>query len=104
MWAAVSAVPGGKPWKVPEKLAVATVMWLAPSRVTTNVIVTSPEPPDSALATGGTSFAGRMSAVNVGLTGVEVDGAVDTPLHALETASIAASTSLGSRVMALLLH
>src|SRR5262249_50827219 len=52
-------------------------MLLAESRVTTKVTVTVPEPPDSPLVIAGTSFAGRRSAVNVGLVGVDVDGDVD---------------------------
>src|ERR1051325_10445623 len=52
-------------------------MLCAESRVTTNVTVMLPEPPDSPLVIAGTSFAGRRSAVNVGLVGVDVLGEVE---------------------------
>src|SRR5262245_8250883 len=92
MCAPVSVVPAGKPWKLPTKLAVAAVMLLAESRVTTNVIVMLPDPPDSALVTGGTSLTGRVSAVNVGLVGVDVEGDVDDFEQAPARARTATST------------
>jgi hypothetical protein len=53
------------------------VMLFAESRVTSNVTVAVPEPVDSAFVIGGTSFAGRRSAVNVGLVGAVVVGVVE---------------------------
>src|SRR4030095_5551055 len=93
MCAPVNVVPAGKPWKLPTKFAVAAVMLFDESRVTTNAIVIFPEPPDSAFVIGGTSLAGRRSAVNVGLVGVVVDGAVDDLEQPAARASTAARTA-----------
>src|SRR5436190_22969135 len=92
MCAAVSVVPAGKPENVPLKLAVAAVMLFEESRVTTNVIVMVPEPVDSVLVIAGTSFAGRKSAVNVGLVGVWVGEVFDFEQAATPMASIATTT------------
>src|SRR5215813_2461033 len=94
MCAAVSAVPAGKPWKLPMNVPVAAVMLFAESRVTTNVIVMLPLPVDSVFVIAGTSFAGRMSTVNVGFVGVDVDGDVDDFEQPIESARIAARTEI----------
>src|SRR5262245_35599569 len=79
MCAAVNAVLAGNPVKVPRNDAVAEVMLLALSRVTTSVIVICPLPVDSALVIAGTSFAGRISTLNVGFDGVGVVGFESLP-------------------------
>src|SRR5262245_30096063 len=69
MCAMLIGVPAGKPVKFTTKVAVPPVMLLFASRVTSNVIVAVPLPEPSESVTGGFSFAGRMSAVNVGFVG-----------------------------------
>src|ERR1043165_4794536 len=71
MCAMLIGVPAGKPCRFTTKLAVPPVTLLFASRVRSNVIVAAPLPVFSALLIGGFSFAGRRSAVNVGLVGVE---------------------------------
>src|SRR5262245_27806294 len=71
MCAMLIGVPAGKPCRFTTNVAVPPVMLLFASRVTSNVIVAVPLPVFSAFAIGGFSFAGRRSAVNVGLVGVD---------------------------------
>jgi hypothetical protein len=72
MWAAVMFEPAGNPPSVTAKVALADVTLPALSRVVLSVIVAVPLTVDSALVTGGTSFAGDRLAVKIGL--VDGDG------------------------------
>src|SRR5688500_20244509 len=60
----VMLLVGVSPVTVNAKANVPPVMALLASRVGVKVIVAVPVPPDSALLTGGTSFAARRSATN----------------------------------------
>ncbi len=60
----LNGVPAGKPVRLAWNVIVPLVMLPAASLVTLNVIVAVPVPVDSALAIGGTSFAGDSAAVN----------------------------------------
>src|ERR1044071_7774348 len=86
-------VPAGNPVRVTTKVAVPDVMLPAESFVTSNVIVAVPLPVDSALLTGGTSFAGLRVAVNVGLVGGLFDGEFDE-LHAAVPMAMAATRTV----------
>src|SRR5436309_1468772 len=78
MWAMLSGVAAGNPDKFTTKVTVTGPVKLpAASLGPSNVIVASPLPPASALVMGGTSFAVKSVAVNVGLVGVVVVGDVD---------------------------
>src|ERR1051326_9203833 len=77
MCAMLIADPAGKFDRFTTKVAVAAVMLPAESFCVTSVIDALPVTTDSALVTGGTSFAGDSWAVNVGLVGVEDEGDVD---------------------------
>src|SRR5947208_16071051 len=77
MCAALIGVPGGNPLKLTTNVAVPAVTFPAASFVTSKVIVAVPLPDASVPVIGGTSLAGRRSAVNVGLVGVVGDGDVD---------------------------
>src|SRR6478672_3496668 len=87
MCAMLMGVPAGKPVRLTVNVAVPPVTLPAASFVVSNTIVALPLPVDSALLTGGTSLAGRRSAVNVGLTGV---GAVSDFEQAAEVTASAA--------------
>src|ERR1700680_1206370 len=67
MWAAIRTVPGGKPLMDATKSTVAAVRVFVLSLVRGKVIVTVPDPPDSAPPIGGTSLAGSIVAVNTGV-------------------------------------
>jgi hypothetical protein len=86
--------PGGNPVRLTTNVAVADVMLPAPSFAVTNVIEAFPLTTDSALVTGGTSFAGDSAAVNVGLVGVVGVGVVELLQPA---ASNAIATAMGDR-------
>src|SRR5689334_15447555 len=69
MCAMLIGVFGGNPVSVTTNVALPPVMVLFASRVTSNVMVAVPLPVDSASVTGGFSFDGFRSAVNVGFVG-----------------------------------
>src|SRR5215510_3067364 len=91
MCAMLNGVFAGKPLRVTWNDTVPLVMLPAASLVTLNVIVAVPLPLASALVIGGTSFAGRRSAVKAGLTGP--DGSFDDFPHPTAMASTAARTA-----------
>jgi hypothetical protein len=90
----VTVVPGGNPVRFATKVTDAAVMF-APLVVVSKVMVAEPEPDDSALVIGGTSFEGNNWALNVGFVGP--DGDVELPQPAATNES--AMTVVDSRFM-----
>jgi hypothetical protein len=94
MCAMLTADPAGNPVRFTTKVALADVMLPAASFAVISVMDAVPFTVDSALVTGGTSFAGDSVAVNVGLVGV---GVVGVELLLQPAARTASATAMGDR-------
>src|SRR5262245_2884523 len=94
MCAMLIGVPAGKPDMFTTNVAVPPVTLPAASFVTSNVMVAVPVPLASAPVMAGTSFAGRRSAVNVGLVGGVVDGELELEHAAATTAHTTATRAV----------
>src|SRR3954454_21163903 len=94
MCAMLTAEPAGKPCRFTTKVADAEEMFPPASFAVMSVIDAVPVTVDSALVTGGTSFAGDSVAVNVGLVGV---GVLGVELLLQPAAKSASATAMGDK-------